>query len=102
MFVFAMVVAVVAAEPAFAVDRVVNAEGTGEYATIDDAVGACNNGDRVLLMPGTYTGVGNYDIQVEADISIEPYDIFSEIVIDCQGSDINHRRAFTVIDGSPT
>ncbi len=93
---------VVAAVPVFAVDRVVNAEGTGEYATIDDAVGACSTGDRVLLMPGTYTGAGNYDIIVDANISIEPFDAFSEVVIDIQGSELDYRRAFLVADGGPT
>jgi len=102
LFVFTMIVAVVAGVPALAVDRVVNAEGTGEYSTIDDAVGACSHGDQVLLMPGTYTGVGNHDIQVEADITIKPHEFMSEVIIDCQGSELDNRRAFNVVDGSPT
>ena len=88
--------------PAFAVDRVVNADGTGEYVTIDDAVGWSNHGDRVLLMPGVYTGVGNANISIEADITIMAYDYLPGVVIDCQGSAGNPRRAFNVVDGSPT
>ena len=34
----------------------VEADGTGDYATIKDAVDAAVNGDTVLLGPGTFTG----------------------------------------------
>ncbi len=42
----------------FAIDRHV----PSEYSTIQAAVNACNNGDVVIVSPGTYTGSGNRDI----------------------------------------
>ncbi len=89
------------AGPGLAIDRVVNPEGTGEYETIDDAVGACNNGDRVLLLPGVYTGQGNRNIAVEATITIEPLISYGEVVIDCEGSAATPRKAFYISDGWP-
>jgi hypothetical protein len=33
-----------------------------QYATIQAAINACNDGDVVIVAPGTYTGAGNRDI----------------------------------------
>jgi predicted outer membrane repeat protein len=85
-----------------AVDRVVQADGLGEYETIDDAVGACNDGDRVVLMPGIYTGAGNHDIQVEASVTIEAFSSADDVVIDCGGTATTPQRAFNIVDGWPT
>jgi len=87
----------------YGVDRFVSADGTGEYATIEDAVGACYTDDRVVLMPGVYTGPGNRDVQVEDDIVIMAYNFQQDtVVIDCQGSAANPWQAFVVVDGNPT
>lgn len=87
---------------ALAVDRVVQADGLGEYETIDDAVGYSNDGDRVLLMPGTYTGAGNHDVEIQSSVTIEPFSSDGQVVIDCGGTEVNHQRAFIIVDGWPT
>jgi hypothetical protein len=93
---------IVSAGSALAADRIVNAEGTGAYGTIDDAVGSSATGDRVLLMPGIYTGAGNHDVEVQETITIAAYQNLDGVIIDCQGSAADKRRAFTVADGNPT
>ena len=40
----------------------VDANGRGEYPTIQDAVNDANHGDVIILQPGIYTGPGNYNI----------------------------------------
>ena len=68
----------------------VDANGTGDYPTIQAAVDAANPGDIVELQPGIYTGDGNYAIQVLHKTltitSIDPNDpnIVAATIIDCQ------------------
>lgn len=88
----------------------------GPKATVQAAVGACSfyEGDRVVLLPGTYTGDGNRDILPDGkEITIRSSDpadpaIVAATVIDCQGTLDAPHRAFafrfaegprTVIDG---
>ncbi|MBN1795583.1 MAG: right-handed parallel beta-helix repeat-containing protein [Sedimentisphaerales bacterium] len=40
----------------------VDANGTGDYPTIQAAIDAINDGDEIVLLPGVYTGDGNRDI----------------------------------------
>lgn len=49
----------------------VYADGTGTFATIQDAVNAASPGDEIVLAPGTYTGTGNIDVSVSTpDLTI--------------------------------
>jgi pectin methylesterase-like acyl-CoA thioesterase len=38
---------------------IVNANGTGDYPTIQAAINNANNGDIIEFQPGIYTGNGN-------------------------------------------
>jgi len=40
----------------------VNANGTGEYPTIQAGIDDSNDGDVIVLCPGRYTGPGNREI----------------------------------------
>ncbi|MDH4203561.1 MAG: DUF5123 domain-containing protein [Phycisphaerae bacterium] len=46
----------------FAATITVNADGTGDYPTIQTAINNAVNGDTVLVADGVYTGDGNRDI----------------------------------------
>jgi len=70
----------------------VNAGGTGDYPTIQAAIDAAVGGDEVVLLPGTYTGDGNRDIDylgkaitVRGTDSNDPSAVFTTI-IECQGT----------------
>ena len=62
----------------------------GEYSTIQAAINASNNGDIVIVAPGTYTGEGNREIDFLGKAitvrSTDPNDpnIVASTVIDCQ------------------
>ncbi len=79
----------------------VKADGTGDYATIQAAVNAAAAGDVVLLQPGTYTGVGNRDVDFAGKaITIQGMDpddpgVIDATVIDCQ----NAGRGFLLVTG---
>ena len=38
------------------------ADGSGDYPTIQAAIDDSNDSDVIILAPGTYTGAGNRDI----------------------------------------
>jgi predicted outer membrane repeat protein len=85
---------------------IVDANGTGDYSTIQAAINAANNGDIVELQPGTYTGDGNRDISFLGKAitvqSIDPNDpcVVEATVIDCNGnSDNYHHRGFLFDSG---
>ncbi len=42
---------------------IVKPDGTGDFITIQDAIDSASNGDEILLTDGTFTGVGNRDIE---------------------------------------
>lgn len=62
-----------------------------QYPNIQAAINDCNDGDVVLVAPGTYTGLGNRDIDFLGKPitvrSIDPNDpeIVASTVIDCNG-----------------
>jgi parallel beta-helix repeat protein/predicted outer membrane repeat protein len=71
-----------------------------EYATIQDAIDECVNGDVVLVATGTYTGPGNRDIDFLGKAitvrSLDPCDpsVVVATVIDCQASPSDLHRGF--------
>jgi len=52
----------VAATPAPAAAYLVKPDGSGDYATIQDAIDAASHGDSILLDTGTFTGTGNKNL----------------------------------------
>lgn len=57
----ALIIALLAAS-APAATIYVDANGTGDHSTIQTAIDNAGNGDQIVLLPGTYTGPGNRDI----------------------------------------
>ncbi|MBC8201714.1 MAG: hypothetical protein H8E86_06655 [Planctomycetes bacterium] len=39
--------------------------GNADFTTIQEAIDASSNGDEILVMPGTYTGTGNWVIDLD-------------------------------------
>lgn len=81
--------------------------GTGSktgYVTIQAAVDAARAGDTVVIYPGTYTGIGNRDIDLQGKaINIESTDpadpsVVEATVIDCRGSVYEPHRGFYAVD----
>jgi parallel beta-helix repeat protein/predicted outer membrane repeat protein len=76
-----------------------------EYATIQAAIDDCNDGDVVIVAPGTYTGDGNRDISFKGKAitvqSIDPDDpnIVSATIMDCNGTEDNPHRGFIFHSG---
>ena len=76
-----------------------------EYATIQDAIDACMDGDVVVAAPGIYTGPGNRDIDFKGKAitvqSIDPKDpdVVSSTVINCQGTEAEPHRGFNFHSG---
>lgn len=71
------------------------------YFAVDDA----NNGDVIVLAPGTYTGGGNRDIDFLGKAitirSTDPNDpnIVASTIIDCSGTESEYHRGFTFKNG---
>ncbi len=78
----------------------VDANGTGDYPTIQAAIDAATDGDTVILQPGTYTGDGNRDIDYKGKAitvrSTNPHDpnIVAVTIIDCHGTEAEPHRGF--------
>jgi parallel beta-helix repeat protein len=72
-----------------------------QYATIQAAIDDCNDGDVVVIAPGTYTGDGNRDIRFLGKAitvrSTDPNDpnIIAATIIDCDGTEAEPHRAFS-------
>ena len=81
---------------------VVNAEGTGDFVTIQEAVDAADDGDIIELANGAYRGDGNRDVNVPSEnITIRSQSGDPEVCyIDCEGSARAEHRGFT-FSGSP-
>jgi hypothetical protein len=81
---------------AFARTIYVDANGTGDYPTIQAAIDDTNDGDVLVLSPGIYTGDGNRDINYNGKaITVRgatgnPDDV----IIDCQGNVNETHRGF--------
>ena len=84
----------------------VAADGRGSYPTIQAAVDAAADGDVIVLLPGTYVGAGNRDIDLRRKAvtieSTDPEDVdtVTATVIDCQGTAREPHRGFYAADFS--
>jgi len=78
----------------------VQANGTGDYPTIQAAIDAATDGDVVVLQPGIYSGPGNRDIDFLGKAitvrSVDPDDpdIVADTIIDSNGTESEPHRAF--------
>ena len=76
------------------------ADGTGDYVTIQEAIGAAFEGDEIVLEEGIYRGAGNRDLDMGGKHltirSIDPEDreVVRATVIDCEGSALERHRGF--------
>jgi hypothetical protein len=75
----------------------------GPKATIQTAIDAAVDGNVIVVMPGRYTGPGNYNIQfkgkaitVQSTTPNNPETVEATIV-DCQGNSSDNRRGFIFI-----
>ncbi|MHC4789989.1 MAG: right-handed parallel beta-helix repeat-containing protein [Planctomycetota bacterium] len=86
--------------PCTAIIITVDANGTGDYLTIQAAINAASDYDIIELQPGTYTGPGNRDIdflgKAIAVQSIDPNNpnIVAATVINCSGTEDKPHRGF--------
>ncbi len=77
-----------------------NITSGGQYGNIQQAINDANNADVIIVIPGTYTGPGNRDIDFKGKAitlrSINPSDpdIVASTIIDCQGSVLQPHRGF--------
>ena len=74
----------------------VNAEGTGDYPTIQDAIDAAMPGETIKLIAGTYAGHGNRDLDFggKAITVRSQYSDPQTCIIDAEGSEFEPRRGF--------
>jgi parallel beta-helix repeat protein len=89
----------------FAANIYVDANGTGDYPTIQAAINDANDDDTIILQPGTYTGSGNRDIDflgkaitVRSTIPQDPC-VAAATIINCQGSESEPHRGFNFHTG---
>jgi len=75
------------------------------YRTIQAAIDDANDGDVIIVKPGTYTGPGNRDIDFKGKAiivrSTDPNDpnIIAATIIDCNGTQVDPHRGFKFVSG---
>jgi len=92
---------VLLALPAFGTVYIVAPDGSGDFPTIQDAIGFCTDGDVVELASGTFTGDGNRDVDfLGKAITVRSQNGDPALcVIDCEGSPAAPHRGFTFQSG---
>jgi len=76
-----------------------------DYNNIQEAINDSNDGDIIVVGPGTYTGDGNRDIDFNGKAitvrSIDPNDpnIVAATIIDCNGTEDDSHRVFYFYSG---
>lgn len=78
-------------------------DGTGDFATIQDAVNAAAEGDVIVLEDGIYSGDGNRNVLIHGKaITIRSQSgLAGGVIIDCAADSLNPARAFTITAGAP-
>jgi hypothetical protein len=72
-------------------------DGPADFNTIQAAIDDANDGDTVLVGPGTYTGDGNRDIDFRGKaITVKGEQGAETTIIDCEGSADKPHRGFYV------
>ncbi len=79
----------------------VRPDGTGDFATIQEAIDAAVAGETVVLADGVFTGTGNRDIDFRGkEITVRSQSGDStQCIIDCQASATDSHRGFVMISG---
>ncbi|MHC4621315.1 MAG: right-handed parallel beta-helix repeat-containing protein [Planctomycetota bacterium] len=77
----------------------VDDDGPADFDNIQAAIDDANDGDTVIVQPGTYTGEGNRDIDfLGKAITVRSEDAPENCVIDCQGSIAEPHRGFRFVN----
>lgn len=90
--------------PAGAATIQVDDDGEADFRVIQAAVDAASPNDVIVVNPGTYTGTGNRDIDLQGKaITIrgtDPLDsaVVQATVINCEGTEAEPHRGFLVVD----
>jgi predicted outer membrane repeat protein len=92
----------VLAAPAGAADYVVRPDGSGDFPTIQAAIDAAQAYDVINLADGVYRGEGNRDLLFgDRFVTLRSWSLSpAGCVIDCQGSETEPHRAFSMEAGS--
>ena len=63
----------------------VNSDGSGDYATIQEALTVAAGGDEIIVGAGIYSGVGNRDLDFGGNaLTLRSADGAESCIIDCQ------------------
>ncbi len=74
----------------------VDDDGQADFDNIQAAIDDANNGDIIEVMDGTYTGVGNRDIDYNGlAVTVKSKNGPDNCIIDCQGTASQPHRGFT-------
>ena len=84
-----------------AVTYLIEADGSGDWPTIQEAIDISVVGDTIVLAPGVFTGEGNRDLDfLGKAITIQGQSTDPELtVIDCQGTLSENHRGFIFQSG---
>jgi hypothetical protein len=100
-FILALLGVCLAAIPVNATTYVVKPDGTGDFATIQEAIDAAVNGDIIELTDGTFTGDGNRDLDYAGKaITVKSQSGDHETcIIDCQANPEDRHRGVRFSSG---